>query len=574
MTNITNNYLDTTPLPPNNFVAQDPQSAELAGYIRSKSRLADMREAIARSIELNSTRSKSAEKLAQETLQVTETATSNMANQVELIQSEKDAIIANTTVDSEVILARGGKTTLGQRLDETDAQLELTETELTNNIRPNQKEKKCIVTFITDDGHVKDLTMLAPLFLEKGVPLTYSIAPMIKGNIAVSYQQDLLNLQNNHGHEVVSHTYNHLNLSTLSESAIESELVQAKNWLEERGFKGSDILVYPQGGNNPLVRKIARKHHKIAIGTLPNNGINEYPLRQFDVARVGMGSYFNTDGGATDDRFPSDGSTLEYYKARVDYAREHNQWLIFMLHSWHTSHTSTQQEYISQTIDYIKSLGIPIMTVNDAMRIVGNTIDTGDYHYYGNGDYFVTGADGTSRSSDMNYQIKRANEFSLDTPLSGFPFGTSVTPITTTAVNNSARKPVDIAGTLITHKSVVSNDFSYQEYHGLNGRVYKAIASGSGAWGPWVNPLRYHTIDTNINVTVPAKSTINHVVSGTGVNRLDVVSVSPSGNIEAGISFSSFVTNGGEVVIRLANVTDTAITLSLKNWRINSISKL
>lgn len=36
------------------------------------------------------------------------------------MQADKDAVIANATVDSEVILARGGKATLGQRLDETE----------------------------------------------------------------------------------------------------------------------------------------------------------------------------------------------------------------------------------------------------------------------------------------------------------------------------------------------------------------------------------------------------------------------------------------------------------------------
>lgn len=39
------------------------------------------------------------------------------------MEADKDAVIANATVDSEVILARGGKDTLGQRLDETTAQL-------------------------------------------------------------------------------------------------------------------------------------------------------------------------------------------------------------------------------------------------------------------------------------------------------------------------------------------------------------------------------------------------------------------------------------------------------------------
>lgn len=175
-----NTNLDTTPLPPNNFVAQDPQSAELAGYVRTKTFGRDVRESIARSIELNSTRSKNAEELANETLAVTNrikedttTATSNMANQVELIRAEKDAVIANATVDSEVILARGGKATLGQRLDETTAQL------ADNAISPEnyngndlQKISQAIQDAINQDRAVKfakqyDITGLGPIVINK-----------------------------------------------------------------------------------------------------------------------------------------------------------------------------------------------------------------------------------------------------------------------------------------------------------------------------------------------------------------------------------------------------------------------
>ena len=49
------------------------------------------------------------------------------------MEADKNAVIANATIDSEVILARGGKATLGQRLDETTAQLAQTESYLTEN---------------------------------------------------------------------------------------------------------------------------------------------------------------------------------------------------------------------------------------------------------------------------------------------------------------------------------------------------------------------------------------------------------------------------------------------------------
>ena len=48
------------------------------------------------------------------------------------MEADKNAVIANATVDSEVILARGGKATLGERLDDTTAQLAQTEQDMLN----------------------------------------------------------------------------------------------------------------------------------------------------------------------------------------------------------------------------------------------------------------------------------------------------------------------------------------------------------------------------------------------------------------------------------------------------------
>lgn len=118
-----NTNLDTTPLPPNNLVAKDPESAELAGYVRTKTLGGQVREAIARSIELNSTRSKDAENLASETLNVSNDLKAETDLAVKEITKQAEIVIANATQDSEVILARGGKTTLSQRLDDSDEQL-------------------------------------------------------------------------------------------------------------------------------------------------------------------------------------------------------------------------------------------------------------------------------------------------------------------------------------------------------------------------------------------------------------------------------------------------------------------
>lgn len=291
------------------------------------------------------------------------------------------------------------------------AQLAQTADYAQNNLRPDKKENMCIVTFTSDDAQMADMTKTIPLFQQKGVTYTIAIPPNYTPNLSQSYLNDLKTLQDRDGFEVVSHTFNHINLTTLDEAGIEFELKESQKWLKDNGFKGHDIMVYPQGGNNDLIRKLTRKYYKVGIGTLPNNGINEYPLRMYDIARVGLGSYFNTDGGLNrDPRFPLDGSTLEYYKARVDYALANKQWLIFMMHPWHAAHTEVQQQHIRDLIDYIESKNIPIKNVSDALDIVGNTVDVGDYHYGSSSkEYLAVGANGSTKSSQVDKKLSVAD---------------------------------------------------------------------------------------------------------------------------------------------------------------------
>lgn len=75
--------------------------------------------------------------IRQDTLEI------NTAQSVAQMKADKDAVIANATVDSEVILARGGKATLGQRLDDTTAQLDQTADEV-KNLDNNKAEKSAL----------------------------------------------------------------------------------------------------------------------------------------------------------------------------------------------------------------------------------------------------------------------------------------------------------------------------------------------------------------------------------------------------------------------------------------------
>lgn len=124
-----NRDLDTTPLPEPTYTKEE--GFAIAGWIRTKRYGKHVREAIARFVEWLSLRTEEIETYATGVVQTSKDIQSRFENLVigntqfknEII-AEKNAVIANATVDSEVILARGGKATLGQRLDETTAHLE------------------------------------------------------------------------------------------------------------------------------------------------------------------------------------------------------------------------------------------------------------------------------------------------------------------------------------------------------------------------------------------------------------------------------------------------------------------
>ena len=119
-------YKDWTHLDPEVFYSL----TQISEYIKTKGFGVDVRLLIAQLAEhfgLKTTQVVDLANLLQQKFTnlegVTQSFTNNINSLVAQMKADKDAVIANVTVDSEVILARGGKATLQARLDDSDAQL-------------------------------------------------------------------------------------------------------------------------------------------------------------------------------------------------------------------------------------------------------------------------------------------------------------------------------------------------------------------------------------------------------------------------------------------------------------------
>lgn len=123
------------------------------------------------------------------------------------------------------------------------------------------------------------------------------------------------------GWELMSHTETHPQLATLTEAEVEAELKNSKETLESMFNVKVKSIAYPNGSENAMVRRIARKYYRSA--TISFGGRNEMPLSTYRMNRVPLGSYYEPGAGH---------DTLEYYKSQVDACKANKDYLILMLH--------------------------------------------------------------------------------------------------------------------------------------------------------------------------------------------------------------------------------------------------
>ncbi|PGM47397.1 polysaccharide deacetylase family protein [Bacillus thuringiensis] len=384
----------------------------------------------------------------------------------------------NTTQNTRLTTIESKNTEQDTKIDSTKELLDATnqgeKVNLDGGIRLGIRPKTPIITFTSDDGRIEDYTKIKPLFQAKGVPLTMGLIPGLSydnpNRTSVAQLKELLGI----GWELASHTYNHPNLATLTDQQIDDELRMSKEALETTFEIPIDHIIYPYGGHDSRVRKIARKYYRSGTSTDP--GYNGMVHRMYSLQRVAFGSYFDvaTPG------YPAT-NTLEYYKQRVDDAISNNGWLIFMMHPWSPDHDAIQQQHLSDLVDYIQSKNIPTMTIKNSLDRVGNLMDVGDY-----GDMNGFFALGSTGKLETNYAYKRNMPTGLNanSPLSAFE-PRVVSAITFSGSDNGGFP--DDAGTLEVYR-LSGDDYAFQQfYHYGSDRVYKRrwdVVTSS--WLPWV----------------------------------------------------------------------------------------
>lgn len=365
------------------------------------------------------------------------------------------------TEQTEIIDARGGESNLRVRLDKTTAQL----ADIT--VQPYSRNAKNVpgarVTFYFDDGNIKELSHVLPIATTEGIVLNIGVFFKDYLNAARITDPQIKELQNIHGWEIDSHTYNHYGLTELTETEIDDQLRLNKEWLNGLGIPADNIM-YPRGYRDKRVTAISRKYHRAGLGS--QQAINTQPLDTYDIKRITM------DTGDT-----------AIWKQKVDEAILQNGWIVFYGHSgtWDDARFTMFQELIQ----YVKAKSVPIVTVTQALDVLENKIDVGDSEL-GNG--FKVGSDGSIDASNIAIHYERAFPDLQNRSIVDY----RKNKITVMAFNSSSNTNIPFSsgsGTLQTYRLFPLDDtMSYQIFSGFNGDTYKRTWNlALKKWNDWID---------------------------------------------------------------------------------------
>ena len=434
-----------------------------------------------------------------ETFAAYQKITDDKLKQVEIDLNEAVANATNgseSVTNSEIVLARKGKTSLREKIDEFDSQIKEIENKEKN---VDIKQTKTLITFGSDDGWLEDYTIVKPILDKYNYPMSVALVP---GYLSDTFPQYISEAQAKEmvasGWEVVNHSVNNEMLGEVTFSKAKYYIDQCHRELTQKGFDVKGI-VYPQGSFNDDVLNYVKSIYNYGVSIIPNyenNPVNTYFLNRwhFDDANI----------------------TFEYYKNIIDNCE--GKWTIFMLHG---SYFRTNPELIpilEQLVDYVNSKGYEVVNYSQGLEYYKNTVFAGNEKRC-----TKIGSDGSFYSDDLLENFTDDKYITQDTPITYFPKDKITTKVFTTL--DSVTFPDGAVGTLETYRFSKHEDLSFQLWHSAyQYKIYKRIWSTS--LKKWLD-FKDITLEYKIPVTTTDVKAIegNIQIRNKGVDKQNEITI-------------------------------------------------
>jgi peptidoglycan/xylan/chitin deacetylase (PgdA/CDA1 family) len=248
--------------------------------------------------------------------------------------------------------------------------------------------------YIFESRNIRATLMVNPGLLGKIGEYSYS------GNNKVYMTWDQLIEMHSNGWEVANHTYEHTILRNLSKARAEEAITKAIDAFKSKGITDVVSFGFPNSMNDRVGVKASKKYYKISSTLWARS---EYPYG----LECGSEEIVPKNIMVSNEKFPRllpvtfiDGHTLNEkvcggtpgepahrtksirtIRSLVDKAYEEKRWLIIGLHDIVNGCTRTNWGFeledaaLEDLLDYIKSKGMPILTMRDAWNYYDRTTD-------------------------------------------------------------------------------------------------------------------------------------------------------------------------------------------------------
>ena len=178
----------------------------------------------------------------------------------------------------------------------------------------NNKKKGILLTF--DDGFQNNYNNVIPILNSYDIPGLFFISTqhviepnnwlsfikqnmkkytvnqdILSADLKIDYfdgltKDQIIKMANNPLHTIGSHTVTHPDLTKLSVTNIDSELINSKNYLENITNKPIEYFAYPYGSYNKIViENVKKAGYKAAFGI---DKINFFGESNFEIPRIGI----------------------------------------------------------------------------------------------------------------------------------------------------------------------------------------------------------------------------------------------------------------------------------------------
>lgn len=207
-----------------------------------------------------------------------------------------------------------------------------------------------------DDGWESAFTKAVPVLNSAGYKGTFYVVTEALGWDGFMTSSNVVTLSQQ-GHEIGAHTRTHPDLTTLSESDLQWEIVGSKNDLNALGIGNVRTFSYPFGSFNNSVLNVVKNNFEGARSTVTlfnTETANKYLLKSVSLT--------------------NDTSVTEV-KGWIDQARRDGTWLILTFHridEENADYYSTTSSDFNAIVNYLKAKNVPVRTNIDGIRLLTN----------------------------------------------------------------------------------------------------------------------------------------------------------------------------------------------------------